>query len=282
MKKIGFIDYYLSEWHANNYPAWIKQAGDELREEFKVECAWGEVASPLDGKTSEEWCGKFGVRCCSTIEEVCDNVDFVIILAPSDPEKHLEYAKRVFPFGKNTFIDKTFTDSYADACEIYELAKKYSVNFFSTSALRYAFEIEKFEGNCSSVITTGGGSDLPEYCIHQIEMICKLIKDEPVRIKCENRGKGQYVFDIDFEADKKATLLWAGAYPFTVCISDNEGRSRHANITSPFFYETMKNILGFFLSGKPPFDAKETLNAMRIRDHLLKALKNEGLWLNIE
>ena len=26
MKKIGFVDYYLSEWHANNYPAWIEEA----------------------------------------------------------------------------------------------------------------------------------------------------------------------------------------------------------------------------------------------------------------
>ena len=24
MKTIGFIDYYLDEWHANNYPAWIR------------------------------------------------------------------------------------------------------------------------------------------------------------------------------------------------------------------------------------------------------------------
>ena len=26
MKKIGFVDYYISEWHANNYPLWIKEA----------------------------------------------------------------------------------------------------------------------------------------------------------------------------------------------------------------------------------------------------------------
>ena len=25
MKKIGFIDFYLDEWHANNYPAWIRE-----------------------------------------------------------------------------------------------------------------------------------------------------------------------------------------------------------------------------------------------------------------
>ena len=26
MKKIGFIDYYLNEWHADHYPKMIKEA----------------------------------------------------------------------------------------------------------------------------------------------------------------------------------------------------------------------------------------------------------------
>ena len=30
MKKIGFVDYYLSEWHANNYPAWIERIAAEM------------------------------------------------------------------------------------------------------------------------------------------------------------------------------------------------------------------------------------------------------------
>ena len=30
MIKVGFIDYYLDEWHANNYPAWIKAAAEKL------------------------------------------------------------------------------------------------------------------------------------------------------------------------------------------------------------------------------------------------------------
>ena len=28
MKKIGFIDYYLDEWHANNYPRMIAEASN--------------------------------------------------------------------------------------------------------------------------------------------------------------------------------------------------------------------------------------------------------------
>ena len=38
MKKIGFVDYYISEWHANNYPAWI----DALGCDYKVTHAWAE------------------------------------------------------------------------------------------------------------------------------------------------------------------------------------------------------------------------------------------------
>ena len=39
MKKIGFIDYYLSEWHANNYPALIEKQGED-RILFATDSPW--------------------------------------------------------------------------------------------------------------------------------------------------------------------------------------------------------------------------------------------------
>jgi hypothetical protein len=36
MKKIGFVDYYISEWHANNYPKWIEEACKKLGVEYKI------------------------------------------------------------------------------------------------------------------------------------------------------------------------------------------------------------------------------------------------------
>ena len=29
-KKIGFVDLFIDEWHANNYPAWIKGVADAV------------------------------------------------------------------------------------------------------------------------------------------------------------------------------------------------------------------------------------------------------------
>ena len=52
MKTIGFIDYYLDEWHANNYPDFIKScAGDR----YTVGCAYGKIDSPIGGMTNREW-----------------------------------------------------------------------------------------------------------------------------------------------------------------------------------------------------------------------------------
>ena len=44
MKKIGFIDYYISEWHANNYPAWMKDACEKLGYEYDHEYTAYEVS----------------------------------------------------------------------------------------------------------------------------------------------------------------------------------------------------------------------------------------------
>ena len=56
MKKIGFIDYYLSEWHANKYPAWMASICEELGLEYQIAYAWGEIEiSPVDGISGAEW-----------------------------------------------------------------------------------------------------------------------------------------------------------------------------------------------------------------------------------
>ena len=176
MKKIGFVDYYISEWHANNYPGWIKTACDKLGLDFVLSYAWAERdISPLDGRSTDEWCNAFGVEKCATVDELCERADFIIVLAPSNPEKHLSYAESVLKYGKPTYIDKTFAPDHATAKKIFELGEKYSAPFFSSSALRYANEIKDVSSTATSVDVKGGGSSPEEYIIHQIEMLVKCI-----------------------------------------------------------------------------------------------------------
>lgn len=127
MKKIGFIDFYLSEWHANNYPAWIAEANAALPESDRCEVAYAwaeERISPVDGLTSEQWCEKFGAVLCGSIEEVCEKSDYILILAPSNPEKHLIYAEKALPFGKKHVHRQNFCARLRDGKKDFRRRRK--------------------------------------------------------------------------------------------------------------------------------------------------------------
>ena len=78
--KIGFVDYYLDEWHANNYPALIKEVSGG---EMEVAYAYGHIDSPIGGMTTDEWCAKYGIERVATIEELTAKSDAVIVLSPT-------------------------------------------------------------------------------------------------------------------------------------------------------------------------------------------------------
>lgn len=279
MKKIGFADYYISEWHANNYPKWFKEICDEKGLSYEVSYAWAEkYDSPVDGRNTDQWCREFGVTKCETIEELCEKSDYIVVLAPSNPEKHLEYARTVLKYKKNTYIDKTFAPNFSEAKEIFDLGEKYGTKFFSTSALRYADELSEIEG-AGCIITTGGGRTIDEYIVHQVEMVVKVLKAKPLAVKVESQGS-QYIARVKFEGGKMATMNYSSSYGFTVC-GDLGDKTIYKTASSPFFKNLMADILNFFETGEAPFDVNETLDVMRIREGVLKGTKELDKWINL-
>ncbi len=266
MKKIGFIDYYLSEWHANNYPIWIREICAKTGDEFSVAYAWAELdISPVDGLNTDQWCNEFGVEKCSSIEELCEKSDFIVILAPSNPEKHLLYVKEAFKYGKPTYVDKTFSPNYSEATEMFEIAKKYGTPFFSTSALRYATELDTV-GDPDFFETWGAGLTFNEYAVHQIEMVVKTIKSKCISTKAETLENG-FKFYLEFENGKRAEINYDPRNSFAI---SSDGKKQP--ISSPFFNFLIADILRFFNTKKVSFDTEETLEIMRIREELLSQI----------
>lgn len=281
MKTIGFIDYYISEWHANNYPVWIKEASEKLGEDFVVKYAWAEKdVSPVDGRTTDEWCKEFGVEKCNSIEELCEKADYVLILAPSDPETHLKYAEKALAYKKNTYIDKTFAPDYKTAKKIFDIAEENGTKFFSSSALRYAAELEELS-DANAVFTQGGGGNLAEYIIHQIEMAVKLINDKATRIRVEKQGKNQYISTVQFKNGKQATMLYAQGLGFSVCAENTNGKTANKQIVSSMFNGLIADILRFYNTGEVSFDVAQTLEVMKIREAVIKGQDELGVWINL-
>lgn len=273
MKTIGFIDYYLSEWHANNYPAWIQEICEQTGEDFCVKYAWAEeYVSPVDGRNTDEWCKEFGVEKCETLEELCKKADYLLILSPSNPEKHLAYAKEALKYGKNTYIDKTFAPDFATAKNIFHLGNQYNTKFFSTSALRFSTETDDL-GDLCSVVTTGGGSNIEEYVIHQIEMVVKTLRARPLSVKTQQAGSSYSVL-VRFDNEKSAMMHFGKAYPFSVHYERENGEYGYSRVSSDFFKRLLAEILHFYNTGILPFDEKQTLDVIKIRDGVIQSLAN--------
>lgn len=282
MKSIGFVDYYISEWHANNYPAWIEQACKENGLDYKVQYAWAQVdTSPVDGVTTDKWCESFGATRCTTLEELCEKSDVIVILCPSNPEKHLEFAKVVLPYGKPTYIDKPFADTIADAEEMFAIAKAHGTPFFSSSALRYATELDEVESPLA-VSTLGGGSNLEEYIIHQAEMVVKKMGVGALAVKAQEIGS-QYTFTVKYPDSRSAAMHFVkGGAPFAVTLSPSaEADSLYLPVASDFFYLLIQDILRFFETKTPGFDTAQTLEVNRILVGAIAAKKSPDSWVEL-
>ena len=273
MKKIGFVDYFISEWHANNYPAWIDRIGAEMGVDYKVAYAWAELeTSPVDGITTAEWCEKFGAEPCATIDELCEKSDVIVILSPSNPETHLRYAEAVLKHGKRTYIDKTFAPDSAVAKEIFAIGEKYGTPFFSTSALRYATELDAVDAP-DSLLVTGGGSNLPEYFIHLGELVVK--KMGAVKSVKATANGSQWIIQAKTASGKDATMIWGASMPYGAYMTKS-GKETWKSLKSPFFDGLIADMLNFFETGKASFDCAETLEVISLRDAALAAVENPG------
>lgn len=281
MKKIGFIDYYVSEWHANNYPNWIKEANETLGTDYTVAYAWAEMdRSPLDGVTTAEWCAKFGATPCATLEEICEKSDVLLILAPSDPEKHLPYAKVALTYGKPTYIDKTFAPNLAEAEEMFAIAKAHGTPFFSSSALRYATELDSV-ADCYRMMTTGSGRSADEYIVHQTEMVVKKLGLGAARVKAEPWGEDEMLFYVGYDDERSAVMSYTQkASPFTLYMVGKE-KTSWKKVESAFFPALLTDILRFYEDKTVSFELAQTLEIMRIREGVLKARLTPGEWLSI-
>lgn len=274
--KIGFVDYYISEWHANNYPRWIAQMCEQHGYDAKVAYAWAEMdLSPVDGVDTDTWCKENGAQRCMSIDELCELSDAIVILAPSDPDKHLSYAKEVFKHKKPVYIDKTFAPDYAVAKEIFDIAKKYEVDFFSTSALRFAEELDAAK-DAVRIATTGGGSNIEEYIIHQIEMV---VATMGVGFDSVTYTKEDAIdtFELSMKDGRTAGMSYGEGLRFAFEATLANGEKTEDVAKSSYFKILMTKILEFFTTGNLPFDPEQTLEAMRVRDAVLDSVKKENV-----
>ena len=254
MKKIGLIDYYINEWHALNYPSFLKNIKDSIDEDFEITDFYAETDYP--NLSSDEYEKKYGAHKCSSLEELCNKCDCLMVLYPDNPERKFEVVKKVIPYKKPIFVDKTFMNSFDESKEIFELAKKHQTPLFTSSSLRYADEVKEL-GDVESLLVIAPSVHLSDYWIHPLEIVVSKMGAGAGRAKLSRSGV-HYMLNIEYKDGRNALIVIAeGGNAQDFFVSGN----------------------GKFKQKNPSFSYFETLEAMRLRDIALKNKFDE--WINL-
>ena len=262
--RIGFVDHDLDNFHANVFlEAFRKPLADRRA---AVTGCWAQRAG-----RGRAWARARGLPYCGTVADLDALVDAYMILAPSNPEVHLALCRKVLPFGKPTYVDKTFAPDRATARRIFALADKHGVPVQTSSALRYT-NVQSYlrdigPATVGHMAAWGGGSSFGEYAIHPVELVVSCLG--PGAVSLMRRGRGAFSqLLLNFTRGRTAVVNvhLKAEVPYAASVTSRE-ETRYIPVdTSALFVDTASAVLDFLRVGKPDVDRAETLVIRRILD----------------
>lgn len=278
MKKVGFIDYFLHEWHADNLPDWIDAAS---KGEYRLTYAWGEIDSPREGGlTNAAWAEQHGAILCASQEEVIEKSDVLCVLAPDNTETHERLSRLALESGKPVYVDKTFAPDLAAAKRIFAQADSHNTPCMSTSALRYAEEYKDLKAEEISGMVFGGGGRTDIYLIHVIEPMVALLGTGAQRVRMGGT-EAQPVFTVEYPDMRVSLAMFHAGYPFETGINFKDGTARHLSIQSDIFHLFAQDLVRFFDTAETRVSHDQTLAVIAVREACLRSMRTDG-WVTVE
>jgi hypothetical protein len=228
----------------------------------------GSADIPLSASKVEEYTAtirdRHGVKIYDTIEQVCAEVDAVLIMSV-DGRPHLEQAKPVIAARKPLYIDKPAAGTLRDVLEIFRLAQSAGVPMFTASSLRYSKSTQAVRaGSIGRVLSAQTSSpahiephhpDLFWYGVHGCESLFTVMGTG-----CETVQRFQ-------TADGKIQVIgkWKGGRTGTFLEAENysglaHGEKGDAPVGAYDGYAPLVGeIVKFFQTRQPPVPAAESI-----------------------
>jgi predicted dehydrogenase len=226
---------------------------------------------------------KHGLQIVDSPEKVAEMADIVIINSV-DGRVHLEQFKQTIKYKKPTFIDKPFTNDYAEAKEIMRLAEEAGVPVMSSSSLRYADELVRVMNEAKSdpkkrivgIDCVGPLEIRPPvpgyfwYGVHAVETVVAAL------------GAGcKHVQVFVNTGTDLATLVWGDGRVATIR-GNRAGHKKFAAVVhreedyvfldmskgKPGYAGLLQAAIPALAKGKSAIDPKETLEVVRIMEAL--------------
>jgi len=207
---------------------------------------------------------KYGVKFYETIEDLCRNVD-AVLLESVDGRPHLAQARPVMEAHKPLFIDKPMAGSLQDVVEILRLAKDKHVPVFSASSLRFATSTEAVaHGSIGPVFyaeTYGPCEiephhpDLFWYGVHGVEALCAVMGIGCRTVQRTNTSGGQIEVIGDWGDGRKG--IFREDKDFHGLAKGTKGECAVGSFNG--YEPLLAQIMRFFQTGVAPVGPEQTI-----------------------
>lgn len=223
-------------------------------------------ASRVEGYT-QQLEQKYGVKIVPTIEELCSQVD-AVLLESVDGRPHLEQVRPVIKAHKPVFIDKPLAGSLRDAITIYKLAREAGVPVFSSSSYRFYESLVKLKntdvGEIKGAISFGPAHleehhpDLFWYGIHPCEALYTILGTGCETVTRVATPDTDVVTGV-WRGGKVGTLrgLREASTPHKVIVFGSKSVAEQQG--SGDYAPLVREIVKFFQTGVSPVPAEETI-----------------------
>lgn len=215
-------------------------------------------------------------------KDMLKGIDAVMILTE---DNHLEYATPFLESKISVFLDKPFAKNVSDAKELIRLSKKNKTILFSSSALRFAKEIDELRnnlgkiGNINCAVAIGPcQKDIFYYGIHTVEMVHSVIGTATEYVQNIGESPTKNILKIKYK-DGKVVLIyaWEGCWGYKISVYGEKGSlSAEAKDSYYFFKNIVTKIVQSFQQKKLLVPHKETLEIVKILSASSQSLKESN------
>lgn len=224
---------------------------------------------------------KYGVKIYDTVQEVCANVDAVLIEAV-DGRPHLEQARIVIAARKPLYIDKPVAGTLKDALEIYRLAEAAGVPIFSSSSLRFGKNTLAVRngsiGKVQSAVTTSPAHldphhpDLFWYGVHGCESLFTVMGTGCETVERRKTADGKIEVVGHWKGGRTGTFREDKTYGGKAVGEKGESPVGSFDGYTPLVAEIVK----FFQTKQPPVSAAETIELFAFMEAADESKRQDG------
>lgn len=281
--RIGFLDHHLANYHADVFHSIItSRYGPETSVALAYELA---------PRGTDDWCAARGILRASSMEQVIEQADALMVLAPDNFEVHSQLALPALASGKPVFVDKFLAPTLREARTIVEAARRHGTPLMSASALRYAPEIEDLaaglDGPPETVFARGMGH-WDGYGVHTVSMLWRVLDVGPLHRVCDIGIEGVSFVALDFGTLRATAEVRAAENQFETCPWQLgvrlAGRYRIATVAASeaFYAHLIRAIIDFFRTGNSPVSHREMLDTVAVLEGASRSRREGGRWVSPE